>query len=98
MPDHLHVLTRGTSDAFNARHHADVFRRQSAYYFRRTGHGRLWQDGYYDRVLRSEEASETVVRYIIENPVRAGLCDEATVYPFSGSSEYSLEELLASLR
>src|SRR5258706_10638466 len=48
MPDHLHVLTLGTTETFNARHHADAFRRQSAYYFRRMGHGRLWQDGYYD--------------------------------------------------
>jgi hypothetical protein len=95
MPDHLHVLTIGTSDEFNARQHADVFRRQSAYYFRQARHGRLWQEGYYDRVLRLEETTPTVVRYIIENPVRAGLCDDATAYPFSGSSKYSLEELIA---
>ena len=95
MPDHLHVLTIGASDEFNARHSADVFRRQSAYYFQGTGHGRLWQEGYYDRVLRKEEATPAAVRYIIENPVRAGLCLQADAYPFSGSSKYSLEELFA---
>jgi REP-associated tyrosine transposase len=95
MPDHLHALTIGVSDDFNARHCADIFRRQSAYHFRQTRHGRLRQEGYYDRVLRKEEATPTVVRYIIENPVRAGLCLEADAYPFSGSSKYSLEELVA---
>src|SRR5207248_7568715 len=95
MPDHLHALTIGASDGFNARHSADVFRRQSAYFFRRAGHGRLWQEGYYDRVLRAEEATPAVVRYIVENPVRAGLCHEAAAYPFSGSSKYSLQELIA---
>src|SRR5207247_6433916 len=84
MPDHLHLLTIGASDDFNARHCAEVFRRQSAYYFRRTGHGRLWQEGYYDRVLREEEATLKVIRYIVDNPVRAGLCPEAAAYPFSG--------------
>jgi len=95
MPDHLHVLTIGESDDFNARQHADIFRRQSAYYFQGAGRGRLWQDGYYDRVLREDEATPAVVRYILENPIRAGLCSEPTAYPFSGSSKYSLEELIA---
>ncbi len=94
MPDHLHVLTIGTSERFNSREYAEAFRRQSAYYFRRTEHGRLWQEGYYDRVLRDEDATFAVVRYIVENPVRAGLCREAVAYPYSGSSKYSLEELL----
>ena len=97
MPDHLHALTIGESDDFNARRHTDIFRRQSSYFFRQTGHGRLWQDGYYDRVLREEEATPQVVRYILENPIRAGLCCEPAEYPFSGSSKYSLEELLQGL-
>ena len=43
----------------------------------------LWQDGYYERVLRSRHALETVVRYVLENPVRAGLASKPGDYPFS---------------
>jgi len=45
---------------------------------------RLWQDGYYDHVLREEEATIPVARYIVLNPVRAGLCEDASAYPAPG--------------
>ena len=38
-----------------------------------------------------------VARYIIANPVRAGLCEGAIEYPFSGSGKYSLLEIVQSL-
>jgi hypothetical protein len=53
----------------------------------------LWQAGYYDRILRHDEDSLTVVRYILENPVRAGLVSRFSDYPYSGSDRYSLKEL-----
>ncbi len=56
--------------------------------------GSLWQEGYHDRVLRDEEATTTVVRYMLENPVRAGLVDRPELYPFWGSLVWSRRELL----
>ncbi len=43
----------------------------------------LWQINYYDHVLRSDEATEKVARYILENPVRKGLVEDFRNYPFS---------------
>lgn len=43
----------------------------------------LWQINYYEHVLRSEEATEKVARYIIDNPVRKGLVPGFCDYPFS---------------
>jgi putative transposase len=86
MPDHLHVLTAGRSDTSDARKCAEMFRRKSGYHFRRLVGVRLWQEGYFDRVLRNEESTREVVRYILENPVRAGLCLDLRAYPFSGST------------
>ncbi len=48
----------------------------------------LWQEGYYERVLRSDEATETVVRYVLDNPVRAGLVQRAEDYSFSGAMSW----------
>ena len=59
---------------------------------------RLWQDGYFDRLLRREEATCEVVGYIIGNPVRAGLCSDASRYPFSGSSRYTVGELIEMIQ
>ncbi len=42
----------------------------------RTG-GRLWQQGFFERTLRNDEAIEVVARYIEGNPVRAGLVTSA---------------------
>jgi hypothetical protein len=56
--------------------------------------GRLWQPQYYDHVLRDEEDTLRVARYIIVNPVRAGLVTSPRDYPFSGSDVMPLETLL----
>ncbi|MNH25503.1 Transposase IS200 like protein [compost metagenome] len=44
-------------------------------------HGRLWQQGFYDRALRREEDVRAVARYIVANPLRAGLVHHIGDYP-----------------
>lgn len=56
----------------------------------------MWQSGYYDHVLRNDEGSLGVMRYILENPVRAGLVAEVQEYPYSGSGVHSMRELLGA--
>ena len=57
-------------------------------------HGRrLWQSGFYDYVLREDDSVPSIVKYIIGNPVRAGLVKDASLYPYSGSSRYRLDDL-----
>ena len=96
MPDHLHLLVEGKSAYADSRKWAGAFRRTSGFHFRRTHKGRLWQDGYYDRVHRAEDATLDVVSYIVLNPVRAGLCADASAYPFLGSSRYHFSQLLTA--
>ena len=86
MPDHLHLLIEGTHEASDMRHFAKVSKQRVAYVFRiQFGIATTWQEGYYERVLRSDEATEVVVRYVLDNPVRAGLVVRAEDYPFSGA-------------
>jgi putative transposase len=96
MPDHLHVLVEGKTEPADCRKCADAFRRTSGFYFRRERGTRLWQEGYFDRVLRDEDATVDVVSYVVLNPVRARLCAEASAYPLLGSSRYELSELLTA--
>jgi hypothetical protein len=58
---------------------------------------KLWQPWGFERVLRDEEATFTVARYIVENPVRAGLVRTISDYPFVGSQVYELKDLVDSL-
>ncbi|HDS1651373.1 TPA: hypothetical protein UL921_001486 [Stenotrophomonas maltophilia] len=45
----------------------------------------IWQPGYYDHALRSDECLHTQARYIAANPVRAGLATRIAEYPYAWS-------------
>jgi putative transposase len=79
MPDHLHLLVEGTTGRANLRLFMSAFRGRSA----RVAGVRLWQRGYYERVLRQHEPSERVIAYIIGNPVRARLVSNPSAFPYS---------------
>jgi hypothetical protein len=41
----------------------------------------LWQKSFYDHGLRSEEDLKGIARYIVANPLRAGLVEHIGEYP-----------------
>jgi hypothetical protein len=51
----------------------------------------------FDHVLRDEEVTIAVARYIALNPVRAGLCTDASEYALLGSTRYALPELMTAV-
>jgi REP element-mobilizing transposase RayT len=54
----------------------------------------LWQPGYYDQVLHEGEPILGVARYVVMNPVRAGLVADPRDYEFTGSTLYTIEQIL----
>ena len=44
----------------------------------------IWQPEFFDRLLRSAESYEQKWRYVMENPVRAGLVEKVEDWPFAG--------------
>ena len=94
MWDHLHVLIAGAAETADLRKFAQLMKQRSAWRFAQRGSGRLWQVGYYDRIVRCEEATADVVRYIIQNPIRAEIVKSPDAYPHWGSGKYTREELL----
>jgi putative transposase len=42
----------------------------------------VWQKGYHDHALRDDDDYQFRIRYLINNPVRAGLVQRAQDYPF----------------
>src|SRR6266446_4044086 len=44
----------------------------------------LWQPGFFDHVLRSDESYAEKWNYVKENPVRAGLVQIASEWPYQG--------------
>ncbi|NKQ11796.1 REP-associated tyrosine transposase [Pseudomonas sp. SST3] len=75
MPDHLHWLVQlgqGTLPQLVGR-----VKSISARYIGQS----VWQAGFHDRALRREEDLRSVARYIVANPLRAGLVDQIGDYP-----------------
>jgi putative transposase len=85
MPDHLHLLVDGMSAQSDLKRFAKMAKQRSGASHAASGKGRLWQEGYWEKVFRIDDDARRIVRYIFENPVRAGLAKSANDYPFSGS-------------
>jgi putative transposase len=83
MPDHAHVLVEGDRATADLKGFVARWKQDTGFAFRSSTGRRLWQPGFFDRVLREQESSRVVARYIIENPVRARLVNAVNEYPFA---------------
>ena len=81
MPDHLHLLVEGCAIDSSLTEFARVFKQRSSFHWRESCGKTLWQRSYYEHVLRSDESTISVARYILENPLRAGLATRVDEYP-----------------
>ena len=97
MPDHVHLLLDGDHDGADMQAFMKLAKQRTGFRFKRRYGAPLWQDGYYDHVLRGEERTEEVVLYTVMNPVRKKLVATALEYPYWGSMRFSREELLHSI-
>ena len=93
MPDHMHVLLEGVSDDADLREAVRIWKQVTSYEWKQRTGWRLWQPGFHDRVLREGDDARQIVRYVLYNPVRAGLVKTATEYPWSGSLRFTVAEL-----
>lgn len=94
MPDHLHLLIGGVVEDACMKRFARIAKQYSGYRFKQRTDRRLWQPSYYDPVLRDEDDTWSIARYIVENPLRAKLAVSADQYPHLGSGIVSKHELL----
>jgi putative transposase len=94
MPDHIHLLAEGESETADGRRLIARAKQFSGFYYSKRFRKPLWQRYGYERVLRTEEDTLGVAKYILENPVRGGLVQSPQDYEFSGSTRYSVQEIL----
>ena len=97
MPDHVHLLVEGLADNSNCKQFITKSKQCSAHAYAEEFNSRLWQPFGFEHVLRDDEKVQVVARYILENPVRAGLTKTVLDYPFLGSQVYAVKELLDGL-
>ena len=83
MSDHAHWLIQlGETEGLESlvsRLKGNSARKANAALGRR---GPVWQRGFFDRALRSDDDLQVVARYVIANPLRAGLVQRIGDYPY----------------
>ena len=85
MPDHFHgLLQLGSGDLSKTVSHFKglTAKRVNEVLERK---GSVWQSSFYDRGLRAEDDQKAIARYIVANPLRAGLVDDIRDYPYWNS-------------
>lgn len=88
MGNHVHLLLRERDEPLEL-----IFRRFGAAFayrynikYRRTGH--IFQDRFKSEPVEDDAYFLTALRYILNNPVKAGLCTDPEEYPYSSAKEY----------
>ena len=76
MPDNLHWLMQ-LNEGQNL---SDIVRTVKSLSSKQIGQ-RIWQRGFYDHAIRRDEDIRPLARYIVANPVRAGLVESVGLYP-----------------
>ncbi len=88
MDNHIHLLIKVGKEPLQI-----IFKRignRFVYWYntkyQRVGH--LFQDRYKSEVVENEEYFLTVLRYIHQNPLKAGICENISDYKYSSYNEY----------
>jgi REP element-mobilizing transposase RayT len=86
MPNHTHSLLRRFEDVKLS----DILKAHkgsTAHEANKLLHrdGQFWMEEYFDRYIRNADHFRNTVMYIEENPVKAGLCQQASDWPFSSA-------------
>ncbi len=82
MPDHFHWLLQ-LAQGSRLEQLVQAVKSVSAHRLNRQlgRRGPVWQAGFHDHALRREEDIVTVARYVVTNPLRAGLVQRLGDYP-----------------
>lgn len=84
MPNHYHVVLAVTVERLSNGMHALNGRHARRFNERHLRSGHLFQERFHAQLIESEEHFEAACLYVLDNPVRAGLCDDAADWPWSG--------------
>jgi REP element-mobilizing transposase RayT len=82
MPDHVHLFVRGVNN-FRLGTWIGALKQalaKAAHLSR--GKGQIWEEGFFDHVLRSDESYPQKWNYVRENPVRAELVKSAADWAY----------------
>jgi len=84
MPDHVHLFVCGDLHFHLGRWIKALRQALGKSISSGMRHDRIWQEGFFDHILRSDESMAQKWEYVRDNPVRAGFVRIWTEWPFQG--------------
>ena len=84
MPDHVHLFVCGDPQFELATWIGLLKQTLARAAHRSRSRGQIWQEGFFDHVLRNDESMSQKWNYIRENALRAGLVERAEDWPHQG--------------
>lgn len=81
MPDHWHGLVQ-LGSRYSLSTVVSRFKAVVAMRLHCVQSGSVWARGFHDRALRHDDDVKVVARYIVANPIRAGLVTSVLDYPY----------------
>lgn len=102
MPNHLHIILEGQTENSDLLKCISLFKQLTGYWLSRTqakacgyqNQNVEWQKDFYDHIHRKDDDLIKHIKYILDNPVRRRLVENWLDYPFKGSLNYKLEDIL----
>jgi putative transposase len=88
MPDHVHILCVPLRDSEGCSYRLskimNSIKGASAHSINKllNRRGRVWEQGYFDHLIRTESELISKSSYIIKNPISRGLTKEGEIYPW----------------
>ena len=88
MPNHAHLLLR-PSEGHSLSQIMQSMKSVTSHRINKLlgRKGAVWQPDYFDRYIRDEEHFVRTLHYIVNNPVKAGLCSAPEEWPYSSSNK-----------
>ena len=94
MPDHAHLVVDGERDDSDGLAFIKAAKQYSGYYFKQAYRQRLWQRYGHERFIRDEMERARTIRYLLANPVKAGLVSDPREHYGLGSERHTVDELI----
>lgn len=90
MPDHVHFFCRPTHEACKLSELMQPWKQWTSKRIKKELHldDSVWQGEFFDHLLRPGESYSEKRNYVEQNPVRAGLVEDATDWPYAGFIHY----------
>lgn len=92
MPDHAHLILEGKYDDSDVIKSVESFKQNTGFWFGQNMNHSRWQKDYYDHIIRNCEDLKFQIKYILNNPVRAGIVVDWKEYKYRGSTIYNIDD------